>query len=321
MDLFKILSEIEKVDGEVYERFDTRRRVFKHMAGLGKAVTAATMPAMLSAMFNKAYGQTTGLNADIIATLRLALQLEYLEFHYYNTGLNSAGAVPSSDRPAIVIIRDDEQGHIDAIRTLLGKGSANDIPDPGVGAFDYTAGGRLPNPFAAPAAFYGTGQAFVDTGVRAYKGGATKLMTNKDILTAALNIHSVEARHSSHIRTVRRMLAGSTNGGDVAGGTNNANPQSWVSLRENGGPVPAVTAPVYGPGATTDFPADDNVTQGGVNVQTITTYPTIPGITLTDPLKAAAASEAFDEALDDVTVKTIARNFRSPVGVALGLFA
>jgi len=197
---------------------------------------------------------------------------------------------------------------------------ADAFPDPTLAAFDYTAGNRLA-PFSAAAVYYGTAQSFVDAGVRAYKGGAPKLMANKDILTAALNIHSVEARHSSHIRMVRRTLAGSTNGGDIAGGANNSNPKSWVSLRENGGPVPAVTAPVYGPGTTTDFPGEDNVTQATVNVQNTTTYPTVPGVTLTDALKAAAVSEAFDEPLDDLTVKAIARNFRSAIGVGKGLFA
>ena len=316
MDLLKIFSEIEKIDGEVYERFDTRRRVFKHMAGLGKTITAATMPALLSAMFNKAYGQTAPLNADIKNTLNLALQLEYLEFYFYDTALKTSGVIPSTDVPAITIIRDDERGHINVLKAVLG---AEAFPDPTVLAFDYTAGGKLA-PFSTPTEFYGTAQGFVDTGMRAYKGGAPKLMPNKDILTAALNIHSVEARHSTHVRLVRRTLAGSTNGGDIAGGPGNANPKSWISLTENGGPKPEVTSPVYGPGKITDFPNEANVTQAGKNVQTQTTYPAIPGVTLDDPLKAAAASEAFDEPLDDVTVKEIARNFRSPLGVASGLF-
>ncbi|MBD2767092.1 ferritin-like domain-containing protein [Hymenobacter sp. BT664] len=317
MDLFKIFSEIEKIDGEVYERFDTRRRVFKHLTGLGKTITAATMPALLSTMFNKAYGQTSGLSPEIKNTLNLALQLEYLEFHFYDTALNTPDLIPASDRPAVTIIRDDELGHINAIKGLL---STDAIPDPTRLAFDYTAGGRLA-PFSSSAEFYGTAQGFVDTGMRAYKGGATKLMPNKDILTAALNIHSVEARHSAHVRLMRRVLAGSTNGGDIAGGPGNANPKSWISLTERDGPRPSVTAPVYGPGNTTDFPGEDNVQQGGKNVQTTATYPTIPGVTLTDAMKAAAASEAFDEPLDDGTVKSIARNFRSPLGERLGLFA
>lgn len=321
MDLFKIFSEIEKIDGEVYERFDTRRRAFKHIAGLGKTVTAATLPAVLSTLFNKAYGQTT-LDAKIVDTLNLALQLEYLEFYYYDMGIRAGNVIPASDLPAMNIIRDDERGHINAITKVLGTAA---FPDPTAAAYDYTAGGRLA-PFSSPAMYYGTSQGFVDTGVRAYKGGAPNLMGNKTILTAALNIHSVEARHSSHIREVRRMLnnaaAMTTTGGDVAGGTNDLNPKSWISLQESGGPAPAVTAPVYAAGTMTDFPAEDNVVQATINVQTNTTaYPAPTGVTLTDAQKTAAASEAFDEPLDAPAVKAIGRNFRSALGITKGLFA
>lgn len=319
MDLFKIFSEIEKIDGEVYERFDTRRRAFKHIAGLGKTVTAATLPAVLSTMFNKAYGQTTTLSPDIVNTLKLALSLEYLEFYYYDMGIKAGNVIPASDLPAMNIIRDDERGHINALTAVLGGPTA--FPDPTVAAYDYTAGGRLA-PFSSPAMYYGTSQGFVDTGVRAYKGGAPNLMSNKTILTAALNIHSVEARHSSHIREVRRMLnnasAMTTTGGEVAGGTGNLNPKSWISLQENGGPAPAVTAPVYGAGSDTNYPAESNVVQGGVNVQTNTTaYPVPTGVTLTDAQKNAAASEAFDEPLDAAAVKAIRANFLTTLGKTL----
>lgn len=322
MDLFKIFSEIEKIDGEVYERFDTRRRAFKHMAGLGKTITAATLPGLLSTMFNKAYGQTTTLTDEIKAVLNLALQLEHLEFFFYDQAIKTPGLIPAADLPAITIIRDDEQGHINALEAVLG--TANIAVKPIATDFDYTAGGQI-LPFSETALFYGTSQAFVDTGVRAYKGGAPKLMGNKDILTAALNIHSVEARHSSHIRMIRRRLTGNTLGatdvpGEVAGGTGNLKPKSWVSRQENGGPKPTLTAPVYGMGTTSDFPAEDNVTQGGVNVQTTTTYPTAL-TTLTDVMKGDAASEAFDEPLDDVKVKAIASLFTSPLGKGRKLFA
>ncbi|RZK32570.1 MAG: ferritin-like domain-containing protein [Hymenobacter sp.] len=308
MDFFKILSDIEKVDAEVYERFDTRRAVFKNLSGMGKAVTAATMPAVLGTMFRKAYGQTSTLSADIVNTLNLALSLEYLERYFYQAGIDR-NLFTGTDLAAITIIRDDEVGHINALRAVLGSQA---IADPTAAAFDYTAGGKL-TPFASAALFLGNAQAFVDTGVRAYKGGAVSLMSNKAILTAALNIHSVEARHSSHIRTMRR--GGVNVAGASAGGPNDTLPKSWVSQQEGGGPVPAVTAPVYGAGSpATTYPAEDNLTQGGVNVQTNSTAPT--GLTLTSD----AASEAFDEPLDAATVKTIARNFRSAVGITLGLF-
>lgn len=55
-----------------------------------------------------------------------------------------------------------------------------------------------------------TTQAFEDTGVRAYKGQAGRLLINSNntadiVLESALRIHSVEARHASKIRRIRRM--------------------------------------------------------------------------------------------------------------------
>ena len=164
--------------------------------------------------------------------------------------------------------------------------------------------------FSDYALYLGVSQSFVDTGVRAYKGGAPKLMPNKDLLEAALNIHSVEGRHSSHVRTVRRGVAANAPATTVPGDLSNLNmqPKSWISGTDNGGASPNTTpstAPIYGAGnpatgGPTDlfFPAESNTMQAGIDLLTNTTGAT-----------AAAASEAFDEALDAASVKAIARNF------------
>lgn len=60
--------------------------------------------------------------------------------------------------------------------------------------FDFTAGGQF-DPFNDYPTFLLLSQAFEDTGVRAYKGQAPKMAGN-DLLTAALQIHSVEACHA-----------------------------------------------------------------------------------------------------------------------------
>ncbi|MDF7810065.1 ferritin-like domain-containing protein [Hymenobacter sp. YC55] len=319
MDLFKLIKEIEQVDPEIYDRLDSRRRVFKHFGMAGKAVTAAVLPGLVSGLFQRAYGQGTALPADIVAVLNLALSLEYLEFYFYDSGLKAPNLIPTADRPAFEKIRNDESGHIKILKQTLGSLA---IAEPARSAFDYS-GGRNPTPlvgdtavgngpfrtvFTAYPIFLGVSQSFVDTGIRAYKGGAPVLMPNKDVLEAALNIHSVEARHSSHVRTIRRGIT------NVANPTApmNAQPKSWVSLQDNGGPSPDTnpsTRPVYGagnPASSSDplalvFPAEDNVTHLGV---------AIPG-------NATAASEAFDEPLDPTSVKNIARNF---VVVTSGLF-
>jgi hypothetical protein len=319
MDLFQLLSDIEKVDPEVYARFDGRRRVFKHFNAMGKAITAAALPGMVSGLFNKAYGQASALPAEIVAVLNLALSLEYLEFYFYDTALNrptyglptsatlfTGAATTSGERQGIVLIRNDEEGHIKTLRAALGTVA---IPEPARPLFDYSGGnGTLAGPFkdvfTNSATFYSVAQSFVDTGVRAYKGGAPQLFSNKLLLETALNIHSVEARHSSHIRTLRRGKAARVDGAPAAQalpGSLNTAPKSWISGIDNGGPSPSSTpstALVYGAGApAADYPAENNVVQAG---RTITTD---SGIT------DAAASEAFDEPLDAATVKTIARFF------------
>ena len=68
-------------------------------------------------------------------------------------------------------------------------------------------------------------QILEDTGVRAYKGRAAELTGTPDtnspgigtvnLLTAALQIHSVEARHAAHIRYMRNQKPWVSNDDDV----------------------------------------------------------------------------------------------------------
>lgn len=337
MDFFQLISDIEKVDPEVYQRFDSRRQAFKYLRGVGQKLTAAAVPGFMAAVFNKAYGQGTGttLPAPVAEVLNLALQLEYLEFYFYSMGLQRN--ILPSETAALTKIRNDESGHIKVLRGALGSQIAPFLQtDPPMNAFDFTGQNTFRDVETNPATYFAVAQAFVDTGVRAYKGGAPILMlaTNRDILQAGLNIHSVEARHSSHIRTVRRGLAANAVGTTVLGDLSNltARPKSWISGTDNGGSSPNTspvnTQPVYGPGAAVTVPAmgsvpaasipspaENNVIHATINVQERSTAPA--GLTIS----AAAASEAFDEPLDAATVKTIARNFRSSVGATLGLFA
>ena len=112
-----------------------------------------------------------------------------------------------------------------------------------------------------------------------------------------MNIHSVEARHSSRIRSLRRGGIQST-----------AIPKSWVMPDETGntapfpnGGVAGVPALVgaYQPGTPpVSYPAENNLTQAGFNVQVL-----LAGVS------AAAGAEAMDEPLDAATVRAIAKNF------------
>jgi hypothetical protein len=180
------------------------------------------------------------------------------------------------------------------LRSVLG---ADAIAPLTANNFDYTGskGGTraalLPDVFTNRATFLALAQSFEDTGVRAYKGGAPLLISNNTVLEAALNIHSVEARHASHLRTMRR------GGPQAVAGSPQSAPKSWISGNDGGGPAPTITAPIYGAGTPAAmYPSEANTTQAGVE---------LTGSFVT----AAQASEAFDEPLDMATVLAIASNF------------
>lgn len=333
MNFFHILSEIEKTDPEVFERFDSRRKVFQHLTGFGKKITAASLPLAISAIMNKAYGQSTGA-PSVVDVLTFALKLEYLEAIFYNLALSGDGSVGNNTTTAaqttfrnqfsgtnlssLLKIRTDENNHVNYLRTAITQAGGTPIVAPAVSQFDFTGGkGSNTGPFAgvftSPAIFLAVAQSLEDTGVRAYKGGAPYLASNKDVLTAALNIHSVEARHASRLRTMRRGGFANNAASATVGAGTGASPKSWISETDGGGAQPAQTAPIYGAGtaptytpAGITFPAEDNKTQGatgsqpGVNLQTALASLNFP---------AAAFSEAFDEALPVPTVLTIASTF------------
>lgn len=306
MNFFQIISEIEKVDPEVYDRLDSRRSIFKNMAGLGQKLSAAALPLAVGAIFNKAYAQTP-VGAGVNDVLNFALKLEYLESYFYNARTGVTG-LSSVNTAALSLIATDEANHVTFLRAVLGN---NAIAAPATtGVFDFTAKGRF-NPTDA-ATYLALAQSLEDTGVRAYKGAAPLVMANKTVLTAALNIHSVEARHASQLRAMRRAgINSSTPSQGVAvspySGVTGA-PKSWISGTDGNGAVPGFTNAIYGAGNQTNAPtgisflAEDNVIQGGVTLSSTT-------LTSTAGFPAAAYSEAFDEGLDVGTVAAIANNF------------
>jgi len=191
MNLFNIISEIEKVDPEVGERFSfySRRNLIK----FGSKLVAAGIPTVMAATLNKAMAQTTTAPSQAaIDVANFALTLEYLEDEFYRMGLAAANLVPASDRTVITQISKHETAHVALLKVTLGAAA---LAKP---TFKYPAG-----TFTSYATFLATARALEDTGVQAYKGQAGALINDKAILQAALQIHSVEARHASEIR---RML-------------------------------------------------------------------------------------------------------------------
>ncbi len=280
MNIVNILEEIEKVDGEIYERLSPRRTAMKDFFNMGKKISLAAIPLAMGSLFQKAYGQT--MPSSVNDVLNFALTLEYLEYNFYNRALTTSMPTPiPSGAPlaAITLIRDHEMAHVNLLKGALGASARAAIP---FDDCDFTAGGTFPTVFSDYGTFLAVAQGFEDTGVRAYKGQAGFLLKNP-VLTTALQIHSVEARHAAHIRGMRSMLSG-------------GNPvyKPYVSLGANGqandSGVPQVDAVYAG---------EDVTIQAGIN---------IVGINGTAVTKAAAV-ECFDEPLDKAAVVAIANLF------------
>jgi hypothetical protein len=279
------MSEIEKTDPEIYEKLDTRRSVMKQFANLSGKLALAAVPLAVSSMFTKAYGGPTDAITDV---LNYALTLEYLEAEFYANIVGSPvyGTIPAAAQGALAKIAADEAKHVIFLKSVLGT---NAVAKP---TFDFTAGnGSGTGPFAGYLTSYAVqlamAQTFEDTGVRAYKGQATVLMSNNDVLTAALNIHSVEARHAAHIRQMRRALGAA---GAVPAGVDL---KPWITQKQSG-----IAAP-FDAAVQASYNGEENTTQASVNLLTV------GGMTFT----ADAASAAFDEPLSMSQVLAIVDPF------------
>ena len=288
MNLQNIFSEIEKVDADVYDRMDTRRSAMKQFASFSGKAALAAMPFALGSMFKKAYGQTP---TDVIATLQYALTLEYLEAKFYNIGVAGPGVTANAGAAGIAAlqkIRNDENKHVAYLRSVITALGSTPTAEP---TFDFTAGnGSNMGPFLGWEAnydvFLAMAQTFEDTGVRAYKGAAGTLINNKDVLTAALNVHSVEARHASHIRQMRRARGMATGSAAYVGDI-----KPWINNAESniGAGFAAAVQPSYN--------GEEITTQNTINIATVA------GISTT------AASASFDEPLSRPAVLAIVDPF------------
>ncbi len=283
MNLFNILSEIEKVDPEVYERMNPRRAAIRNITSFGSKVTLAALPFAFTTIFKKAYGQTATTSVNDV--LNFALNLEYLESTFYNMGVAASGLIPSGDSSYFTTVMNDENLHVAFLKSVLGSAA---VTEP---TFDLTAGGLFPDVLSNYATFLAVANTFEDTGVRAYKGQAPNLLGNQVVLTAALSIHAVEARHASAVRTIRSYNGVPTLTPWILSTAQSSN-DTGIGSNVDGN---------YGAGAT-GYPAENNTIQGGVDVTTLASaYGT------TTPFTVATA--AFDEPLDMATVLNLVKPF------------
>jgi hypothetical protein len=265
------------IDPAVHEALHSRRSAIAKGATTSGLVLAGlrmgTVPAALAAISTSAFGQGARLPTAVIGVLNFALRLEYLEAEFYNKGIAASGLIPAADRTIFTTIQAHENVHVTYLRDLLGTSAR---PKP---TFDYSAGngsgtGPFADVFTNYATFLAVAQAFEDTGVRAYKGQAGALKPYKDVLQAALSVHSVEARHAAEVRRLRGNFM------------DNEPNQGWIT-----------NATTDVPGTAAVYAGDDNVIQLGIDVRSITAVAT------------KEITEAFDEPLTMAAVLAIVDPF------------
>jgi rubrerythrin len=233
---------IDGLDPELVAPIVSRRDAIAKGASASSKLMAAlalgSVPIALGALARVVYGQAP---ADVLDVLQFALTLEYLEAEFYTLGVAAAGLIPAADSTIFTTIRDHENTHVTALRSVITGKGATPVAKP---AFDFTAKGNVAGfNFGASqyATFQALAQAFEDTGVRAYKGQAGRLINDKAVLTAALTIHSVEARHASMVRRLRGK-------------------KGWITGNSRDD-LPAFTQGIYN--------GEDNVTQAGLDITSL----------------------------------------------------
>ncbi|MBC7904346.1 MAG: ferritin-like domain-containing protein [Gemmatimonadaceae bacterium] len=283
MNIPNILHEIEKVDPEVYDRMDTRRSALRNFGNLAGKISLAAIPVALGGLFKKSYAGEKGLNDTVVEILNYALTLEYLEAEFYAMGIAKGTALIPAGAPAAAIqtIGGHETAHVNFLRTAITGAGGAPVAKP---KFDFSGAkgagnGPFKDVFTSYALFLAVAQTFEDTGVRAYKGRAAEIVKGGDVLTAALNIHSVEARHAAHIRQMRKANAF----GDV---------KPWITGKDSG----------IGPSVQASYNGEELTNQAGIEIVNINGK----------SISANAASEAFDEPLTKAQVLAIVDPFIAP---------
>jgi hypothetical protein len=184
---------LDAVEPDLSSRIVARRDLFRSAAM--KLGALASAPLVLAAVSTQAFSE--GMPAQVVDVLNFALTLEYLEDEFYRKALAQSGLIDPQFAAVFQQISKHETEHVETLKAALGSAAAA-RPE-----FDFSAKGKYAEVFSSFKTFALISQTFEETGVAAYKGQAPALMGSGSVLTTALQIHSVEARHAAEVRRVR----------------------------------------------------------------------------------------------------------------------
>lgn len=178
------------------DELDPRGRIRE---SLEQAAGSTRAQLLLGALTGAIAGGAVAATADAAALsatdtriLRFDLQLEYLQASMYTEALR-IGRLSAPVRDAARVVGAHEWAHARAIRRILGPAA---VPK---GFFNYHGVTEKER------AFLRTAVAFEDLTAALLKYQAVRL-ESRDVLAAAISLHSVEARHAAWLRRVAGVV-------------------------------------------------------------------------------------------------------------------
>jgi rubrerythrin len=186
---------------ELAEDPGDRKRFLRMMGGAGAASALAIFVAACGGDDDKtSSGSSAGTsttnsvsaNKADLAIVQYALTLEHLETDFYNAVIDSGVVKDMALAETAKMIRDNEQEHVDALTATVKKLGGN--PRRPKTNFDSVLEG-------GEKMVLETAATVENLGAAAYLGQAGRIKS-KEILAAALSIHTIEARHAAALNSV-----------------------------------------------------------------------------------------------------------------------